>query len=757
MNKPSYRTLLLLLILLLALALRLWLWSRPEHPLANDETEYLPVAQDLVGGRGFVFYDSYRWLRAPLYPLFLATCLFLGGGQVRVATFIQVLLSTATVYGFYLLARRLFPETWSERAGLVAALLAALLLPFATFPALFMAETLFTFLLVAFFLTILHVPAATPARRWRWAAAAGLLLGLCALTRAVALAFLPLAAGWLFAAQGKRAANGPEGHVLLGRAGRDGWALAGRIGRALLLPLLLAAVGLATIAPWTIRNAIVYHRFIPLDTGAAYSLWAYYDGGPAEDIEEINRALEAVPNPADRQAYALAQWQERLREDPGGMLRKVPRAFPYLLRLKPIEDRFLPLPYREPEFLYFVLALLLDDGLYALIAVASLLALLFLPTDRGKTLALLWLFYNVAVMMVLHAEARYRQLLFPALIPLAAAALVQGRCLFAGRRRELAWRSAAAALLLAGWGYCFVAFSPWEWTATNLCRGFLQFAGQVHRTLGRSEEALESFRRAIEADPRNPDPYYDLGRALEGLGRSEEAAEVYRWCWDRRSNYLPCSASLGNLLRHAGRYEEARAAFRGRWVDEGAVLAWSWDHLDVAPLDYLDVGNGLDFGYLAGLHAGEEGGGVTYRWTTGEARLRLVPTRAADVRLRLRLAGPRLGPAAAPVSVDVWVDGRLLAHWEVGPFWEVDETPTFPVRQGRPVEIVLRSGTFVPQRVEPTSSDTRTLGVQLDWAGLFSEDGTPQQVAQGGWSPLFVRQHTCIFRHSEYNRSTPFP
>ncbi len=720
MSKAARRTLiLLLLILLLALALRLWLWSRPAHPLANDENEYFAVGMDLAHGRGLVFYDTYRWLRAPLYPLFLALFFWLGGDHARVATLAQVLLSTATVYGFYLLSRRLFRGPWSERAGLIAALLAALLLPLATFPALFMSETLFTFLLVAFLLALLGVPEAAPRRRWRWAAAAGVLLGLCALTRAVALAFTPLAAGWLFVVlwreeakrQGGASASQREGGPAQGTVQAQGRALRGRIGRACVLPLLVALAGLATIAPWTIHNAIVYRRFIPLDTGAAYSLWAFYE--PHEEIAEINRQLEAIPNPGDRQAYAVQKWLDRLREDPGIAVRRLPATFPYLLRIKPIEDRFLKLPYREPGLGYFLLALLADDGLYVLITVTALAAFFFLPADRGKALALLWLLYNIAVMMVLHAEARYRQLLLPAMIPYAALVLARGRHVLAGTRRELAWRGAALALLLAGWCYCFVAYSPWEWVSVNVQRGFHQAVGRAAWALGRPEDALASYTRAMEADDRNPEPYYDLAWAYEHMGRLDEAARAYHWCWGTRATYLPCSTALGNILRQQGQLEAAREAFHGRYVADADVVAWAWDHLSLQPVDRLDVGDGLDYGYVEGVHAPEAAAGSLCRWTAGQARFRLWAGQAGQVRLRLRLAAPRLGPAA-PAAVSVLVNGRVLAHWEVVATWDTYETPPFAAPDQQ-LEIVVQSTSFVPQEVSPDLPDTRELGVQVDW------------------------------------------
>lgn len=689
----SRTQILLVLILLLALALRLWLWSRPEHPLANDETEYLPVGLDLANGRGFVFYDTYRWLRAPLYPLFLGFFLFVSGDSTRLVTLVQVLLSTATVYLFFLLARRFFAGEQGEQAGLVSALLAALLLPFATFPSLFMSETLFTFLFTAFLVVVLGVPGARARQQWRCVLAAGALLGLCALTRAVAFAFIPLAAVWLV------------------------FALRGSASHPFRLGLFFVLIALGTIAPWTVRNAIAYDRFIPLDTGASFSVWAFYE--PREELEEIHRQLEAIPNPADRQAYALQKGWGRLREDPAIFLRKLQRAFPLLFRIKPIEDRFLKIPYREPSLAYFSLALLLDDGLYVLITGVSLAFLIFAPTNRGKTLALLWLSYNIAVMIVLHPEARYRQLLFPVMIPPAGWGVVRGKRFLARAQRGLVAKVALFSLILLGWGYCLVSYSPWDWVWVNLQRGYHQTVGQVAWTLGQSEAALRAFERAVDVDERNPETYYDLGRALERLGRLQEAARVYRWGWDVQATYLPCSAALGNVQRRLGLLDQARDSFLGRFVAEGDVVMWSWTHLDVVPAERLDLGAGLDYGYVAGVHAPEVVGGVSYRWTGRQARFRLWPATTGEVQLRFRLAAPRLGESP-PVSVDVRLDGRHLTRWTVEPLWGLYETPVFSTEAGTELDIVLQSEVFVPHESVPSSPDVRELGVQVDWVEIVT-------------------------------------
>src|SRR5215212_4375736 len=202
----------LLVILLLALVLRLLLWSQPLHQLANDEVEYVTVARDLLAGRGWQFYEHYHWLRAPLYPLFLAGSLWLAGGDpapglpsislgfaqtLHLAALPNIALSVATVYLSYRLALALFRR--HRPAALLAALFSTVLWTLATFASLYMSETLFTFLFMAGLLCLVGEKAQA-ARGWRaiWLSiGAGVLFGLATLTRSVTLDFLPVIASWL--------------------------------------------------------------------------------------------------------------------------------------------------------------------------------------------------------------------------------------------------------------------------------------------------------------------------------------------------------------------------------------------------------------------------------------------------------------------------------------------------------------------------------------------------------------------------------
>ncbi len=150
----------ILLILLLALLVRLLLWSQPAHQLANDEIEYVTVARDLLAGRGWQFYEHYRWLRAPLYPLFLAASLWLAGGDLHRAALPNIVLSVANVYLNYRLTLALI----GRRAARVAALLTAILWTQAIFASLYMSETLFTFLFTGALVCLVRSPITVQAR-----------------------------------------------------------------------------------------------------------------------------------------------------------------------------------------------------------------------------------------------------------------------------------------------------------------------------------------------------------------------------------------------------------------------------------------------------------------------------------------------------------------------------------------------------------------------------------------------------------------
>ncbi len=673
----------LIAILLLALGWRLLLWAQPAHQPANDEVEYVQVARDLLAGRGWVFYESWRWLRAPLYPLWLAGSLWLANADPALsavealhrAALPNLLLSVGLVYLIYRLTRELSADA-REGPALLAAGIAALLQTYATFASLYMSETLFAALFTGGLLMI--------AGWWRrgglWRAAlAGALLGLACLTRSAALVFVPVAGLWMLG-------------VVLRRAER-GWL------QALVAPLALAAGAGAVIAPWTVRNCLAYEECILIETGGAYNLWAFYE--PRESLDEINRALEAIPSPVARADEATRRGLERLREDPAILLRKIPAEWTRLWVVKPIQDRFLlPSAYSDPPPAIFLAALLLDDLLYVLVLCGAPFGLA-LALRRRDALALLlglWVVVFVGATMFTHAEGRYRHFLFMVLIPLAAlgwGGLLRREPL--GRGLALAAGAPLALALLP-----LALYYPWEWASSGAARSIYRGAGDALAAWGRDEAAAGAYRAALAAD-RTPDGWIVLGDLRRRAGDVEGAAAAYAEAHEAERTYVGASAVWGDLLREEERPEEARSAFRGRYLDQQRLADWSYQMLGPAPRDAIAVGDGLDFGYVGGVYQAEELQGARARWTDGRGRLRLAPGPGAEQMLvTLRAAAPR--PGGAPIALELCAAGACQTV-SLGPGWRTVRV-LLPATMA-PLE--LRSPTFF-------GPDGRELGVLVDWA-----------------------------------------
>jgi tetratricopeptide (TPR) repeat protein len=75
-------------------------------------------------------------------------------------------------------------------------------------------------------------------------------------------------------------------------------------------------------------------------------------------------------------------------------------------------------------------------------------------------------------------------------------------------------------------------------------------------------EAVAEYRKAIELDPQDPRPHFNLGNALYDQRKVAEAAAEYRLALDRDPRYAPAHAGLGNALYSQGKRVEASASFR---------------------------------------------------------------------------------------------------------------------------------------------------------------------------------------------------
>jgi 4-amino-4-deoxy-L-arabinose transferase-like glycosyltransferase len=170
---------------------------------------------------------------------------------------------------------------WRRRIGLIALVLASLFPPFMLTGAAILSETLFLVVMLAAVAAVLQ--ARRSPHRLRWAATAGLFCGLAALTRSNgALLVIPLALALVRPASG------------------------GRRAAAMSVGALVAGAVL-TVAPWTVRNAIVLDSFVPVSTQGGHTLAGAYN-------ETIRRSGELWGPPWALPEFAHLYWRPRFRD-----------------------------------------------------------------------------------------------------------------------------------------------------------------------------------------------------------------------------------------------------------------------------------------------------------------------------------------------------------------------------------------------------------------------------------------------------------
>ena len=80
--------------------------------------------------------------------------------------------------------------------------------------------------------------------------------------------------------------------------------------------------------------------------------------------------------------------------------------------------------------------------------------------------------------------------------------------------------------------------------------------GNVLFNLGRDEESLVCYDKALEIDPNNVNAWNNKGDALFDLGRYEESLVCYDKALEIDPNNVDVWGSKGDALGRLGRYEE---------------------------------------------------------------------------------------------------------------------------------------------------------------------------------------------------------
>ncbi len=81
----------------------------------------------------------------------------------------------------------------------------------------------------------------------------------------------------------------------------------------------------------------------------------------------------------------------------------------------------------------------------------------------------------------------------------------------------------------------------------------------------------------------------------------------------------------GEAARRAGNLDAARSSFNARAVQVAGetALDWAWDHIKPTQADKIEIGSGLDLGYIRGFYLPErDKDGNTFRWTSTNPEIR---------------------------------------------------------------------------------------------------------------------------------------
>lgn len=334
----------------------------------------------------------------PIYPLFIAAIRWIAGPEYGFALQIaQIILSVVAVALIVSIARDL---TGSARAGWIAGLLAAVYPVFVINAVQVNTVTLEVLLIEVFALALLRW--ARDPGRLLWLAAAGLALGLLALTRGPALLIWPVVGVWLLLVYPAKGLH-----------------------RRILWVGVFSALLIAPLVPWAIRNNAALGQPVTIATNGGVNFWIGHnpkaDGEyawPPEADPALAAQAAALPEPERDALYYRLGWDYALSH-PAEEIDLALRKLWYFLWFRPN----LGSSYPNAGALQAIAQIALT-GAYGLVAIVAIAGLWLTRREARRLFVLYGLWAAYAASSVLYfAATRFRAPVEPFLIVFAAAGL----------------------------------------------------------------------------------------------------------------------------------------------------------------------------------------------------------------------------------------------------------------------------------------------------------------------------------------------
>jgi 4-amino-4-deoxy-L-arabinose transferase-like glycosyltransferase len=221
------------------------------YPL-HDSLFYQTIGLNLLKEHCFCLQPHISTVyRAPLWPFIIAGISVIFGPSDYFARLFLSVIGSGTCVLVYLFARDMF----GGRIGIVAGIMAAIYPELYIYDGWLYTESLYIFLLFALCYTLYRLQRAPQGKKGIWIAA-GVLLGLLSLTRPNGLIVIGVVIIWALIMVWIKILS---------------WRLTARG------IIITTVIALALIAPWTVRNYIDSHTFIPVATGDGTVLLGAYN------------------------------------------------------------------------------------------------------------------------------------------------------------------------------------------------------------------------------------------------------------------------------------------------------------------------------------------------------------------------------------------------------------------------------------------------------------------------------------------------
>ncbi|MFA5339151.1 MAG: glycosyltransferase family 39 protein [Candidatus Omnitrophota bacterium] len=374
-----------LAIFAIALLPRLYVALSDRQVFTPDSIYYNGLAGNILEGKGFSVGGKPTTFKEPFYPFFLAAVYHIFGNNYAAVKVIQAIIGALTCVIIFMIARRLF----DAKTAVLGALIGCFYPAFIRTTELMITELLYTFLLISIIFFLLRY---IQGGGYGNLAFCGAALGIASLTRSVIVllpVFILLLAGKIFLSQARS------------------------VKKYIISAAILLAFFILPIAPWTVRNWKVAHRFIPISTTMGIGLYSSYvpkEGKlygfiASDEVVEKSRSLGSEAAQSDFLAKEALKY---IKNNP----------------LRVLKLEVLKTVYFWSVFDWEILGNGVYNYMYAFIMPFFILGI-FVNSKRSWELAPVYLpiIYSFCVSLVFYGSPRFRLPIEPYIIMIGAAGI----------------------------------------------------------------------------------------------------------------------------------------------------------------------------------------------------------------------------------------------------------------------------------------------------------------------------------------------